>query len=462
MPQSLVPGACVGEARIVRVLGAGSVATVYEVAWRGRRCALKIVDGVAGSPALAARLAQEAEALSMIDHLNVVRWLGAGIHEGRVWILLELVEGRDLRREIHAAGGRLPQERAVAIARHACDGLVAVHRRGIVHRDVSPENILVTLDDVAKIADFSSAKLPGWGVKTTHTRRLTALRYAPPEHWRGGGTPSPMFDVYAMGLVVHELLTGAHPLAAENADPLTLCDRHLHAAAPPLRALVPEVGGELSDLVARALEKDPARRCAMSDLAAGLEQELDRSQAPRRRAARNAVARDEDPSMSATIPMSAYPGPDEGEGREAALPSAPSAEVPVPATLRVLSRPGAVIQAEAAAIEAEAGRRSTSAPVESSARRSLPARRGRAAVVGVVGVVVLAAGAAVTWWTMGLSGGGGGEAPRVAGPGPAGSGSAAGSGSGSASASAKVAPPRPSGSASGGRPAGKGAKGPRR
>lgn len=275
-----------------------------------------------------------------------------------------------------------------------------------------------------------------------------------------------MFDVYAMGLVVHELLSGTHPLAAEDAPPLTLCDRHLHATAPPLRAVVPEVGGELSDLVARALEKDPARRCAMSDLAARLEQELDRWQAPRRRAARNAVARDEEPSMATTIPMSAYPGPDDAAEREAALPPAPSAEVPeaevpVPATLRVLSRPVTVIAVEAAAaIEAEAARRSTSAPVESAARRSLPAGRGRAAVVGAVAALSLAAGAAVTWWSLGLRGSGGGEAPRVAGPGPAVSSSAAVSGS--ASASAKVAAPRPSGSASAGRPAGKVPKGGRR
>src|SRR5262249_28859136 len=113
----LQPGTHVGDALVVRVLGSGSVATVYEALPPGPGRAVKVVEGsfVEGSSTAQARIAQEGEAIAMIEHINVVRWYDSGIDDERVWILLELVEGQNLREILVASGGRLRVERAVAV-----------------------------------------------------------------------------------------------------------------------------------------------------------------------------------------------------------------------------------------------------------------------------------------------------------------------------------------------------------
>ncbi len=134
-----------GKHRIARLLGAGEVAEVYEVvAPDGARRALKLLkEDAALSSSLVARLSQEGEAIATIEHVNVVRFYDVGIDLGRVWILLELVEGPDLGQLARSAGGALPVEQAVSIVRQACEGVAAAHELGIVHRDLRPENILI-------------------------------------------------------------------------------------------------------------------------------------------------------------------------------------------------------------------------------------------------------------------------------------------------------------------------------
>jgi serine/threonine protein kinase len=166
------PGTHVGGHLILRLLGTGSVGVVYEVlAADGARRALKLVqkDATLASKEQA-RLCQEGGAMAMTDHPNVVRFHDAGMLGERVWLLLELVEGPDLRVLLDREGGSLPVDRAVRILRGACEGVAAAHREGIVHRDLKPENILVAPDDVAKVADFGSARLAGKGLRTTTPR----------------------------------------------------------------------------------------------------------------------------------------------------------------------------------------------------------------------------------------------------------------------------------------------------
>ena len=305
------PGTQVGGARIVRELGAGEVGTVYEVVHGGSRRALKIIEtGVVEEGSTAqVRAAQEGEAIAMVEHVNVVRWYDSGIDHGRVWILIELVEGSNLHQLRLASGGKLSVERAVALARQACDGLAAVHKKGIVHRDMKPDNILVTRDDVAKIADFGSAKLPGWGVKTTTAHRLTTMAYMAPELWRGAA-PDPRCDVYAMGLILYELITGANPIVPCASDVVTMCTRHLQHEPPPLMSVVPDLLYALSVLVQRAMAKDPAQRCTMRELADGLEDVLDRLLTWRRAAARSVPLPHQDPALALTAPMLAFPEPE--------------------------------------------------------------------------------------------------------------------------------------------------------
>jgi serine/threonine-protein kinase len=478
MSMPFQPGAHVEGMRIVRVIGSGSMATVYEVIHEGKRRALKITGSAIDESTFAERVAQEGEALSMVVHLNVVEWYASGLFEGRVWLLLELVDGKNLREILDGAEEkRLGVERAVGLVLQACQGLLALHDKGIIHRDMKPENILVAGDyrksalaerEIAKIADLSSVKLPGWGVKTTHAHRLTSMRYMAPETWREGA-PTTKVDVFAMGQILYECIAGKHPLIPEGASMATICTAQLGAPPPPLASVVADVPLDLSELVQWAVAPDPARRCTMKELVDRLAVVQDRLRAWRRAAARSLPIPRKDaklaltepmpvapdmvaPSMPAsgapalsaggTIQMSAVPTPTSSaavtrneieSGREASPPPAPSMPAPasMAATLRVLSRPAPVVQTAQATEEV---RRSTGIPVESGARPS--AARPRRRWVGVtLGVGLLAVVVVGAWWTW-TSTGGQVAAPKPAVPPPAPTASA------SVTKLAPTAPPR--------------------
>src|SRR5262249_20834241 len=156
----------------------------------------------------------------------VVRLLDIGIDCGRVYIVLDLVEGlhptrADLRQVM--ANGPLPLERAVNLMQQACEGMVAVHKEGIVHRDLKPENILITRDDTVKLTGFSNARLPDYGARTTTTQReSTALFTAPESIW--GKTTSDKMDVYSMGQIAYQAISGKHPLVKKPLPLLTICE----------------------------------------------------------------------------------------------------------------------------------------------------------------------------------------------------------------------------------------------
>ncbi len=279
-----------GKHQIVRLLGAGQVAEVYEEssrrAGRGGRssCSRRTRRS---RRALVARLSQEGDVIATIEHVNVVRYYDVGIEQGRVWLLLELVEGPDLGQLARSAGGALPVEQAVSIVRQACEGVAAAHALRIFHRDLRPENILVTPDDGAKVADFGSAKLAGWGVKTSRELDLSASLYAAPEYVKDGKATD-RSDVYAMGCVLYEVLAGAHVRIPRAATPLELFERQRFFADPPrLDTLRRDVPGDLADVVQRALATDPARRGSMRDLADALAGVLRGLHVGRRAAARS-------------------------------------------------------------------------------------------------------------------------------------------------------------------------------
>lgn len=304
---TFAPGTHVANHFIVRHLGSGRIADVYEViAPGGARRALKLLKADAPLDSkLPARLAQEAEIVATIEHVNVVRFHGAGVDlaagpdRGRVWLLLELVEGPDLRRLARDAGGALPAERAVSIIRQAAEGVAAAHRLGILHRSLEPENILVASGDLAKVADFCSAKLEGYGVKTTREQQLASSLYMAPEYMRRREA-EPASDVYAMALILYEIVGGAHPLLPASATPIEICRRQLGYDPPPLATLGRGIPSDLSDLVQGALSKDPSRRCSMQGFADGLSLALSRLHAPRRAAARSVPLPNRGPALAAT------------------------------------------------------------------------------------------------------------------------------------------------------------------
>ncbi|MFT3768707.1 MAG: protein kinase [Minicystis sp.] len=253
------PGDTCGGHEVVRLLGSGGFAQVYEVIDEaGARRALKTLAAEAEAlPKLRARLAQEGAVLALIEHPNVVRLFDAGIHEDRIFLLLELVHGMNLREALRE---RRPDPlTAAGWIQKACEGLAAAHRAGVVHRDLKPENILVAAPDVVKVIDFGIAKLSSFGVKTTKEQRVGTAMYMSPEQIQGGA-PDPRMDVYSMGLVLYEVLAGQHPIVAGPATMIEICARQLNHRPAPITTAAPWVAPDLAALVDRAVEKDKDRR----------------------------------------------------------------------------------------------------------------------------------------------------------------------------------------------------------
>jgi serine/threonine-protein kinase len=277
-----------GRYEIVGLLGVGDVAGVYEVVdLDGARRALKVLKAVNVplTAKLSQRLGREGEAIADIEHLNVVRYYASGIHENRLWLVLELVDGPNLRELLDQVGGALPIVRAVRIVRQACEGLAAAHKRGILHRDLKPENILIAEGDLTKVADFGSARLTGLSLATTAVQNLSSVLYSPPDYTTDNKA-GPWSDAYAMGVILYELLTGENPFRPGIQVAIEITKRHMTLTPPPLATLGLGIPEALSDLARRALSKRPEERPSMEEMVDKLGVTLWELLAPQREAAK--------------------------------------------------------------------------------------------------------------------------------------------------------------------------------
>jgi eukaryotic-like serine/threonine-protein kinase len=205
------------------------------------------------------RFHREAEIGRKLDHPGVVKVL-PDVDVGRVCIIMEWVEGLRLR-EIIDAQGKLPQERAVRIATRICEVLDYIHKHGVIHRDLKPDNILLGADDEIKLIDFGIAGEVGARRLTfgKFTRSMGTPDYISPEQVKGkrGDARS---DVYALGVILYEMLTGEVPFKGPN--PLVAMNLRLLKSAPAAREIVPEISPYLQELVNCALARDPNQRYA--------------------------------------------------------------------------------------------------------------------------------------------------------------------------------------------------------
>jgi eukaryotic-like serine/threonine-protein kinase len=280
------PGDGLGGYRLTRLLGAGGFAEVYEAIDRaGERRALKVLKPAATHTAqIRAGLAREAAALTNIEHANVVRLYEAGIEEEYVYLVLEMVEGVTLADKIADPLTLAPIEDVVRWIHQASEGVAEAHRQGVIHRDLKPANILVTQADIVKVIDFGIAQLRTWSSGPHQENVLGTALYMAPEQLHA--LPSDArADVYAMGVILYEALSGAHPLGIQGAAPTVfqVFQQHLLGEPRALRDVAPDVPPELADIVHRALAKDPARRTpSMRALADGLGEILGRIRRERR------------------------------------------------------------------------------------------------------------------------------------------------------------------------------------
>ncbi len=249
-------------------LGRGAMAEVYRALDRASRThvAVKILKAaMARDPEQSARFEREAQVQGMVRHRNVAAIYGGGTTgRGEPFIVVELLRGKSLRTLIKA-DGKVPPSRAMSYTWQALAGLAEVHARGILHRDLKPANLMLEpspgpVDRVALI-DFGFASLEGEAGLTMQGTVVGSLIYLSPE--RLSGEPADeRSDVYAMGVICFELLTGRPPFLAEADDDLSLITQHLEAPVPLLveHGVEPLAAGILQPIVARALAKTPADR----------------------------------------------------------------------------------------------------------------------------------------------------------------------------------------------------------
>ena len=260
----LQPGTVVGGYVVARRLGSGGMGAVYLARHPTlpRDVALKVLHvGLAARPGVRARFEREAELVSRLSHPNVVDVLDRGTQDGLLWIAMQYVAGPDLA-TVLARDGAAPPDRALAIVAAVGAALDHAHACGLVHRDVKPANVLLAVlpggGERVMLTDFGIGLDTAASSVLTQTGEVTAsLAYAAPEQVSGGRVDS-RADVYALGAVLFELLTGRRAVPAETL-PATL---YAVVTAPPPdpRALRPDLPPGITGVLARALAKDPAQR----------------------------------------------------------------------------------------------------------------------------------------------------------------------------------------------------------
>ncbi len=255
--------------RLVELVGAGGMATVYrgEDLLLERTVAVKFLrEPFASDPAFRERFLGEARAAARLDHPDIVRIYDVGEDEGNhPYIVMEIVEGEDLKTSIRR-DGPLSVNQALNLTRQICAGVGLAHRAGIVHCDLKPQNILVTYEGQVKVADFGIARafqdeerMPQEEVEDVV---WGSPHYIAPEQAMGK-PPIPATDVYSIGVMLYEMLTGVPPF--HDPDPTALAMKHLREEPVSLRSLNPRVPPGLELLVRKALAKDPAQRYHNAD-----------------------------------------------------------------------------------------------------------------------------------------------------------------------------------------------------
>jgi len=248
-----------GRYRVENVLGGGGMALVYRARDEelDRPVAIKLLaDNLAADEAFRQRFLREARLAAQLAHPNVVQIYDSGEADGRPYIVMEYVEGETLA-DLLARRRTLPPAEVVELALQICSGLEHAHQAGLVHRDIKPQNLLIRGDGTVKIADFGIAR-SAHGTRLTETGSvLGTAAYLAPEQ-AAGEEVTPAADVYAVGVVLYELLAGRTPRTAETLTHFLLSGEE--QPIPELRELAPEVPEALEDVVMRCLARIPEYR----------------------------------------------------------------------------------------------------------------------------------------------------------------------------------------------------------
>ncbi len=264
-----------GRYRLVELLGQGGMATIYRAtdAQLGREVAVKLLHAEYGrDPDFVARFKQEAQSAASLSHPNIVAVYDFGTDADGPYIVMELVDGEDVA-SLLRRNGPLPPRQAARLAAEVAHALDAAHTRGIVHRDVKPGNILVSADGRVKVADFGIARAWSDARLTLPGVTLGSVHYLSPEQALGEQATGAS-DIYSLGIVLYELLTGRRPWEGDNAGAVAMA--RISAPPPLVSDVRPNVPPVLAEIDRRALSPDPAGRFPTAEaMAKALEAFLD-------------------------------------------------------------------------------------------------------------------------------------------------------------------------------------------
>lgn len=234
------------------------MATVWEATDQklGRNIALKILYAhLAADPAFLERFRREALAAAQLHHPNIVQVFDSGKDQGLYYIVMELLRGGSLRELMNEK--RLGVAESVATAAAVARALAYAHARGIVHRDVKPANILLSEEGFPKVADFGIARAAGYDELTATRDVIGTAAYLSPEQLKGE-TPGPESDIFALGVLLYELLAGQRPFKTDGG--LVSAASRLTVPAPPLASVAPQVPSQLGEIVDKCLRVEPSKR----------------------------------------------------------------------------------------------------------------------------------------------------------------------------------------------------------
>lgn len=266
--------------QLLEQIGMGGMANVFRARdlMLERYVAIKVLrQDYSRIPTFEERFRQEARAAANLSHPNIVTVHDFGMDDGQLYIVMENVPGKDLKTLIRQRGRFLEAE-AIPLMVQACAGVGYAHRAGLVHCDIKPHNLLVTPDQRLKVTDFGIAR----ALATIHPEERTEVVWGSPQYFSPeqarGEAPSPASDVYSLGVVLYEMLSGSLPFVANTAEELARL--HIEQEPVPLSEYLPDISPTLEQIVMKVLAKEPSARYRTADqfgrvlMSFGLERDL--------------------------------------------------------------------------------------------------------------------------------------------------------------------------------------------